>query len=78
MVEGDVLPRPCTCGILKGGKVFSVYIYPLKDFKILYDEYFKLQSIPDLIDVLVKRNAPITEIIVCLLDELSVAKCPFK
>ena len=52
--------------------------YPLKDFKILYDEYFKLQSIPDLIDVLVKRNAPITEIIVCLLDELSVAKCPFK
>ena len=52
--------------------------YPLKDFGILYDEYFKLQSIPDLIDVLVKRNAPITEIIVYLLDELSVAKCSFK
>ena len=75
MVEGDVLPRPCTCGILKGGKVFSV---PFEGFQDIYDEYFKLQSIPDLIDVLVKRNAPITEIIVCLLDELSVAKCPFK
>ena len=36
MVEGDVLPRPCTCGILKGGKVFSV---PFEGFQDIYDEY---------------------------------------
>ena len=33
MVEGDVLPRPCTCGILKGGKVFSV---PFEGFQDIY------------------------------------------